>query len=169
MSNVCDESFELPQDERGRMPEPPLDLYNHLPFQIGLLTNIIRQVTSDVYVKKSGLSAREWRVLAMLGCKGVMMPAQVATESGMDRATITRAITKLVNLGYIFTGGDAADRRRKVLYLTEKGVDICNEVRPVMDAKGRAFEEVLTRKELKSYYKIMDKLQKKAKLMLEEI
>ncbi|MCF6249242.1 MAG: MCP four helix bundle domain-containing protein [Desulfobacula sp.] len=82
---------------------------------------------------------------------------------------LTRAITKLVNLGYIFTGGDAADRRRKVLYLTEKGVDICNEVRPVMDAKGREFEEVLTMKELKSYYKIMEKLQKKAKLMLEDI
>ncbi len=165
MSNEIKDIFILPTDVRGKMPDPPLDLYDHLPFQIGRLTNLIRQVTSDIYVQQSGLSAREWRVLAMLGCKGPMMPAQVAEECGMDRATITRAVGRLEKLDYVFTGGDAADRRRKVLYLTDKGVEICDEIRPVMDARGLELQEVLTKTELKYYYQIMDKLQEKAKQM----
>lgn len=159
---------DLPQHKRGKMPTPPLNLTDHLPFQIGMLTNLIRQVTSDVYVQESGLSSREWRVLAMLGCKGAMMPAQVAAETGMDRATITRAVSRLEKLEYVFTGSDSKDRRRKVLYLTEKGVKTCEDVRPVMDSKGRAFEEVLTKQERKYYFQIMKKLQAKAKQMLEE-
>lgn len=169
MSGKVKEPLELPEDERGKMPNPPLNLYDHLPFQIGMLTNLIRQVTSDVYVRESGLSAREWRVLALLGCKGAMMPAQVAAESGMDRATITRAVGRLEKLGYVFTGGDAADRRRKVLYMTDKGVATCNEIRPLMDARGHEFEKVLSKTEKKYYFQIMTKLQDKAKeLMAEE-
>ncbi|MBL4800310.1 MAG: winged helix-turn-helix transcriptional regulator [Emcibacter sp.] len=160
---------DLPQDARGKMPEPPLDLYNHLPFQIGMLTNLIRQVTSDFYVQKSGLSAREWRVLAMLGCQGPMIPAQIATATGMDRATITRAVSRLEALGYVFTGGDKADRRRKVLYLTEKAVEICDEIRPIMEVQGQELQNVLNKTELKYYYQIMDKLQVKAKQMLVEL
>lgn len=161
--------FCLPKDARGKMPDPPINLYEHLPFQIGMLTNLIRQVTSDVYVRQSGLSAREWRVLAMLGCKGAMMPAQVAAETGMDRATITRAVGNLEKLGYIFSGGDAADRRRKVLYMTDKGVAICDEIRPIMDARGLELQDVLSKTELKYYYQIMEKLQKKAKQMITEL
>jgi len=156
---------DLPQNERGKMPNPPLDLYEHLPFQIGRLTNLIRQVTSDFYARQSGLSAREWRVLAMLGCKGAMMPAQVAEECGMDRATITRAMARLEKLDYVFSGGDEADRRRKILYLTDKGVAICDEIRPIMDARGLELQGVLSKTELKFYYKIMEKLQKKARQM----
>lgn len=159
----------LPQDVRGKMPEPPLELYEHLPFQIGMLTNLIRQVTSDVYVRQSGLSAREWRVLGMLGCKGPMMPAQVAAETGMDRATITRAVGKLEKQGCVFTGGDEADRRRKVLYLTDKGVAICEEIRPTMEGRGLELQEVLSKTELKYYYQIMAKLQEKAKQMLADL
>ncbi len=169
MSNEIKDLFCLPQDERGKMPDPPLDLYQHLPFQIGRLTNLIRQVTSDVYVSQSGLSAREWRVLAMLGCKGAMMPAQVAEQCGMDRATITRAVARLEKLEYVFTGSDDTDRRRKVLYLTDKGVAICDEIRPAMDARGLELQEVLSKSELKYYYQIMDKLQKKAQKMLAEL
>ena len=169
MSNEMKELFSLPQDARGKMPSPPLELYEHLPFQIGRLTNLIRQVTSDVYVRQSGLSVREWRVLAMLGCKGPMMPAHVAEECGMDRATITRAVGNLEKLGYAFTGGDAADKRRKVIYLTDKGVAICDEIRPTMDARGLELQEVLSKTELKYYYQIMEKLQNKAKQMLAEL
>ena len=168
MSDKRKTAPDLPQDVRGKMPDPPLDLYEHLPFQIGMLTNLIRQVTSDFYVQKSGLSAREWRVLAMLGCKGAMMPAQVATATGMDRATITRAVGKLEKLGYVFTGGDQTDRRRKVLYLTDKAVEICDEIRPIMEARGLELQQVLSKTELKYYYQIMDKLQKKASQMLAE-
>jgi len=168
MSGKVKEPFELPEDERGKMPEPPLNLYDHLPFQIGMLTNLIRQVTSDVYVRESGLSAREWRVLALLGCKGAMMPAQVAAESGMDRATITRAVGRLEKLGYVFTGGDEADRRRKVIYMTDKGVATCNEIRPLMDERGLEFEKALSKTEKKYYFQIMTKLQKKAKEMMVE-
>jgi len=169
MSDEIKDLFCLPMDVRGKMPDPPLELYGHLPFQIGRLTNLIRQVTSDVYVRQSGLSAREWRVLAMLGCKGAMMPAQVAEECGMDRATITRAVARLEKLDYVFSGGDEADRRRKILYLTDKGVAICDEIRPIMEARGLELQEVLSKTELKYYYQIMEKLQKRAKQMQGEL
>ncbi|PCI47783.1 MAG: hypothetical protein COB49_06760 [Alphaproteobacteria bacterium] len=169
MSNKIKNLLCLPQNNHGKMPDPPINLYEHLPFQIGMVTNLIRQVTSDVYIRQSGLSAREWRVLAMLGCKGAMMPAQVAKDCGMDRATITRAVKNLEKLDYVFIGGDAADRRRKVLYLTDKGVEICEKIRPAMKARGLELQAVLSKTELKYYYQIMDKLQKKATRMLSEL
>lgn len=169
MSDEMKDLFCLPKDARGKMPDPPINLYEHLPFQIGRLTNLIRRATTDVYVRQSGVSSREWRVLAMLGCKGAMMPAQVAEECGMDRATITRAVVNLEKLGYVFTGGDDADKRRKVIYLTGKGVEFCDEIRPMMDAGGLELKAVLSKTELKYYYQIMEKLQKKTQQMLSEL
>lgn len=169
MLNKIKKPQPLPQDTRGKMPDPALNLYQHLPFQIGMLTNLIRQVTSDVYVRESGLSSREWRVLAMLGCRGAMMPAQVAAETGMDRATITRAVGKLAKLGFVFIGGDEMDRRRKVLYLTEKGAELCDGIRPIMDARGLELQDALSKTELKYYYQIMEKLQTRAKKMLSKL
>lgn len=158
-----------PNDKRVKMPDPPLNLDEHISYQLKMLTNLISQVTSDVSVRQSGLTEREWRVMGMLGTKGAMMPAQLASETGMDRATITRAIGQLEAMGYVLIAGDEADKRRKVLYLTDRGVATCDQIRPDLTARGLELQAVLTKKELKYYYQIMGKLRKRARHMLTEL
>ncbi|GLI54935.1 MarR family transcriptional regulator [Propionigenium maris DSM 9537] len=53
----------------------------------------------------------------------------LSRELFIDKATTTKAVTKLIDGGFIEKMADPADRRAFKLYITPKGKDICREVR----------------------------------------
>ena len=59
---------------------------------------------------------------------GVSM-AELAVNGAYDNATVTRAVKKLEETGYIRVEPDARDRRAKRLYPTEKGTAMLEPIR----------------------------------------
>ena len=68
-----------------------LKLSEHLPFRIAVLSNLMKQGSSDFFVKDTKMTGRDWRVLAIIGLQDSITPAEVSTITGMDRATVTRS------------------------------------------------------------------------------
>lgn len=134
------------------------DIEDHLPYRISMLTNLIRQATTDKYIRQSNISGREWRVLSMIGIKGPMSAVDVVELTGMDKATITRAGNRLLKLDLLHRETDATDRRRKVLSLTSKGQTECHRIIPMMAAGGDSFDSALSERERTQLYKILDKI-----------
>lgn len=149
-------------------PREFFDINKHLPYRISMLTNLIRRATTEVFIRKSRLSGREWRVLCMIGIKGPIQPAELAEWTGMDRATITRAADRLSIMGFIERNKDTHDGRKIMLCLTEKGALKCDEILPSMRERGQLFEAALTEEELITLYKLLNKIEQVAYGMLEE-
>ena len=106
-----------------------LGLHRLLDFNILQLANRISTDFARLY-STFGIGIPEWRVLAVLGEKGPVTANQICTVTYMDRAIVSRAVSDLVNKGYVVRQGDAKDRRRIILHLTKQGAALCNRIVP---------------------------------------
>src|SRR3546814_14952466 len=88
-----------------------MELHAHLPYRLAKLSLRIKNATTDRYVRHTGMSAREWRVLGLLGIAGSRTPSELADLTGMDRATISRATSRLVHLGSVRRIPNEADNQ----------------------------------------------------------
>ena len=139
-----------------------LDLRAHLPYRIARLANLIRQTTSDTYLAAYGLGGREWRVLGMLGFRGPLSAAQTADLTGMDPATITRAVDRLVAAGLARRTRDPGDRRRSRLSVTAKGRRLCTQALPHMRRENEVYSGMLSPREQRLLFDVLDRLEARA-------
>lgn len=82
----------------------------------------------------------------------------LSKELFIDKATTTKAVTKLIKGGFIEKVADPADRRAFKLYITPRGRDICREV-----IKEASFfrEEILegcSQEDYKTTLKVLDRV-----------
>ncbi len=145
-----------------------IDLDQHLPYRVAVLSNTMRQGTTDRYIRNTGMSPREWRVLSLIGLKGPLTPAVIAKMTGMDRATVTRAIAKLISLEYTLKEPHPTDGRSAWIRLTEAGSQKCQQIIPQMQANGADYLAVLSVGERQLFLELIDKLQLQAERVLSE-
>ncbi|MCW8999044.1 MAG: hypothetical protein OQK04_10040, partial [Kangiellaceae bacterium] len=80
-------SFELSENIHS-----PLDLYNHLPFQIAVVSNLL-QLNRDLGIRNIiELEPRELRVILNIGSYMPIKAADIAYQSRMDSYTVSRAV-----------------------------------------------------------------------------
>lgn len=156
----------MPENMRASATTPDtdltLDLRAHLPYRIARLANLIRQTTSDTYLVAHGLGGREWRVLGMLGLRGPLSAVQTADLTGMDPATITRAVDRLVAAGLARRNRDPKDRRRSVLSVTAKGRRLCTQALPHMRQENEIYCSLLSTREQQTLFDLLDRLEARA-------
>ncbi|SDR74721.1 DNA-binding transcriptional regulator, MarR family [Brevibacterium siliguriense] len=79
------------------------------------------------------LSLDQWRVLEALyefdGCTMSVLADAVGTSS----ATLTRVVDRLVTRSLVYRTSDAADRRRVLVRLAQRGIRQVDELRPSVD------------------------------------
>ncbi len=79
-----------------------------------------------------GLGSGTFPVLISLLHHGGMNQQELSEQLRVDKATTTRAVTKLSSLGYVRRENDPHDRRAYRLFATQKAKDIAPEVRNVL-------------------------------------
>ena len=100
------------------------------PFQLGVVANRVSQSIAKIIERKFDLHIPEWRMLVALANHAPCSANDVADQTSMDRARVSRAQQRLVDLKLITVTEDPADKRRVVLRLTEKGRQITNAIVP---------------------------------------
>jgi DNA-binding MarR family transcriptional regulator len=139
-----------------------LKLSEHLPFRIAVLSNLMKQGSSDFFVKDTKMTGRDWRVLAIIGLQDSITPAEVSAITGMDRATVTRSIQHLEKLQLVSKKKHLSDGRSRLIAITEKGQQTYQALIPQMSRNGDAFQQVLSDGEFRLFLELIDKLQSKA-------
>ena len=81
-------------------------------------------------VKARGLSVLEWRVLGQLA-SGPATVSMLAERALSQQPTLTKVLDRMAEGGLVVRLGDAADRRRVLLRLTEKGLRLAAELIPL--------------------------------------
>jgi DNA-binding MarR family transcriptional regulator len=98
-----------------------IDFDRYLPFVLVAAANAVSSGASRTYLPRFGMGVTEWRVLANLKARPGMTATAICTASGLDKAAVSRAVATLVAGGFVAGQGEAGDRRRRALMLTDTG------------------------------------------------
>ena len=111
---------------------PDFHLADFLPYQLSVTSNAVSRAvaTGTGYDSRHGLTAAEWRVLAVVTAAGAPTQAELLTATGMDKMTISRAVSALGARGLLDQVRDTRDRRTRRLSATRAGRDIHDDVAP---------------------------------------
>lgn len=90
-----------------------------------------------------GIARREWRLLALLAAQGSLSPSELAERAHLDRPRTSRAVQALVAKGLLERRVTAGDARRALLWLTQRGQALHDEVFPQVAAINQALVQVL--------------------------
>lgn len=129
----------IPDDALSGGELGPFVLEQFLPFRLSVLANRLTRMVARLYGKQFGLTAPEWRTMAVLGRYGAMTANDVVERTAMDKVRVSRAVARLVAAGHITRRSDTLDRRRAILDLTVPGRATYRQIVPLV----RALEEEL--------------------------
>lgn len=107
-------------------------LADFLPYQMSVASNAVSRAVAlgTGYEQRFGLSGSEWRVLAAVTAAGSPTQAELIALTGMDKMTISRAVTALSSRRLIDRVRDTGDRRTLRLGPTDEGRRIHDIVAP---------------------------------------
>lgn len=90
------------------------------------------------HVRTHGLRVPEWRVLACLHDRDGAMVTRLAGYALIEQSRLTKIIGQMADRGLVTRRGDAQDRRRVRVYLTDAGRELADRL--VEDARRHEAE-----------------------------
>ena len=170
--NTDPPDYAFPSNRETRVSASEFDFEKHIPYCLARTSNVVQAATTPGYLANlediAPLSMREFRVLIVVAKFGPISPAKAAERTGIDRATVTRAIGGLKDLALIETAKNQKDRRGKYVALTETGAEVCNRAFPMMKQRDAEITSVLTPEETAAFRHILNKIFNRAITLLEE-
>lgn len=139
-----------------------LILEKFLPYRLAILSHSVSNSIATVYAERFGLTIPEWRVIVILGRFPGLSAVEVAERTLMDKVAVSRAVTKLIKTGRIDREFADADRRRSILNLSDKGLQVLDEIAPLALGIEDTLLDGLSREEVATLNTIMDRLLDKA-------
>lgn len=141
---------------------PHLALEAFLPYRLSILSNTVSNAIARDYHEQFGLTVPEWRVMAVLGRFGPDVATGIGARTAMDKVTVSRAMTRLIDHGFVSRNSDSNDRRRVIARLTRKGKSIHDKIVPVALAHERNLLAALEPDEAAALDRLLAKLQDRA-------
>jgi DNA-binding MarR family transcriptional regulator len=95
-----------------------------VPYQLWRLSLEAGYILEDNYSLKYNINGESWRFMAMLASSAPISAKALGAHLDMDQVQVTRALSKLLDNGYITRRTDPHDRRKAILNLSEKGTEV---------------------------------------------
>jgi DNA-binding MarR family transcriptional regulator len=112
----------------------------YLPYRLLLLARLIeRRSARDV--QQHGLTLPEWRVLALMNRIGPTSASEIGRLGEVDRAEISRAVSKLLRRGLVERSADPTHGKRFILAPTKAGRALFEVVR---QARRHSFGDMIS-------------------------
>jgi DNA-binding MarR family transcriptional regulator len=112
-----------------------------------------------------GVNRTDLRIIGLVMAAGTLTAGHLAAAAGLSPAATTTAIQRLIHAGHLTRKTDAEDRRRAVVELTPRAVDLLEEVYGPIERAGRELLERYSEAELAL---IVDVLRRGERMQLAE-
>lgn len=140
----------------------PIDIKTFLPYRMFRLAMRMSRTGNKLstILKESTLpiGEREWRVVAIVGAYGGITNRDISQVTGMDAATISRAVQALKKFDLVETRRSKRDRRKVLIVLTDSGVDFHDTISPMRIETGKIIESCLNDDERNTLFKLLNQL-----------
>ena len=141
-----------------------IDLECFVPFRLNRLAAEVSRALARVYGERFGIDVPEWRVIATLGDRGRARAQDIALSTRMHKSMVSRAVARLLELGWIARTDGAKDRREAPLALTAAGSDVYGQLVPiVLDYQDRLLAS-LSESERRILERLLEKLERQLDL-----
>lgn len=129
------------------------------PYKIRVFYRMVSHSVEKLYGPKFGLSAPEWRTMAVLGPNNTMSASEIVERSSMTKVIVSRAIKSLQTSGLMRRDINGDDKRKVVLRLTQQGNAIFTELAPKLLELEMKLLDGIPYKDVLKMLEIMDKIQ----------
>lgn len=133
-------------------------LEDFIPYKLAVVANRVSQSIGHLFDTQYNLHIPEWRILMALYAYGDLVFTEVVERTSMDKARVSRAQRRLVDLGMITTADDPSDGRRLILLLSATGEQRCADILPAAAACEAWYLEALDDHEHQQLDLILNKL-----------
>ena len=138
-----------------------LKLQTFLPYRLSVVSNQISDLIAELYRDRFGLSIWQWRVIALIGTEGEHTAQQVAIQAAMDKMTVSRAVSGLVQRDLVRRMASTTDRRSHMLHLTTQGRKIHDEIAPLAKQQEQMLLAGMSEADIEQLFSILTRLEKK--------
>jgi DNA-binding MarR family transcriptional regulator len=107
---------------------PAPDIRDLFSFELQRLAGLSTRIATLSIRPKYGLTAREWRALAVLKYLGTVPLQELAKHSGLLKSQMSRTVSGLIDRGYIQKAANPEDGRSILLRLSAEGLDLSEQV-----------------------------------------
>ena len=111
-----------------------LDLDDYLPYLVNRVGTIIADQFGAEALAPHGLSIAMWRVIAVLASAGQQRQIDLAELTSIDASTLSRLVTRLVELGIVTRSRSANSNREVAIKLSAKGATLVAGLIPIAKA-----------------------------------
>jgi DNA-binding MarR family transcriptional regulator len=118
------------------------------PAPISYINGVFVWGASKIYRQQFGIGINEWRMLGKLSTFPGSTAADATTDLGMNKSTVSIAMTALLEKGLIVTENEGRTRR---MYLTEKGAELYQRIRPIAEERERIMLAALDEDEVSAF------------------
>ncbi|WP_321422101.1 MarR family transcriptional regulator [uncultured Methanobacterium sp.] len=119
--------------------------------------HVLKKRTQDK-LKNYGISSEQWSVLNMVYAKGGCNQKTLAELLLKDGGTITRILNILESKDLIYREKSINDKREFLINLTDKGLDLYNELLEVMLQNKKDINSIFSTKEQEQLIFLLEKL-----------
>lgn len=105
-----------------------LDLERRLSYRFSILSTKIIRTVAGMYGPKYGLLPSGWKAMAAIGRYAPVSAKEVCSHTTVEPHKVTRAVDRLVELGFVRREQDLADRRRVALSLSPAGRKVYEDI-----------------------------------------
>lgn len=155
----------MPRENPERLRAP--DALDELTlFRLGRVVSTAGTMVIRLCEGRFGITRREWRLVALLAREPGLLSSQLAQRVQLDRARTSRAVSSLVAKGLVERATGAADRRQARLALTAAGLDLHDQLFPLVREINRELLQALPAAELAALDSALDRLQARAEAMV---
>lgn len=145
-----------------------LDLERRITYRFSVISNMIVRTVARMYGPKYRLVPANWKAMAAIGRYGPMSAKDVCGRTTVEPDKVTRAVDRLVALGFVQRTRDPHDKRRVVLLLTRGGRKVYEDVEAATRRVELLLLSGLTTRERQELERITTKLQTRAETCLRD-
>ena len=132
-------------------------LQTSIGFQLTLAARV-NERSVEAVLAEHGLTRILWTALVAIGLNSMSRPSNIAEFLGVDRPTVSRALTKLEELGLVERSSNPTDGRQISVHATKSGTDLIHTAAPKVQASVERFLSRLTTEERNELAQILGKL-----------
>ncbi len=98
-----------------------IDLADYLPYLVNRVGTIMAEQFGEETLAPYGLSIAMWRVMVVLASAGSQRQIDLADLTSIEASTLSRIVTRLVQLGLVTRTRSASSNREVTVTLSAKG------------------------------------------------
>ena len=130
------------------MARNKLNLPDYLPYLVNRVgAALVARFSADA-LEQHGLSIAMWRVLVVLSDSGAQRQVDIASLTSIDVSTLSRLVSRLIQMGLVTRLRSAQSSREVVVRLTAQGETLVGALIPVARALEKSAIAGLGKREL---------------------